>query len=90
MNNNFYYDRRLNAYPLKIITQIDAIDSDDIAELGKLLLIDKDSIDISEVPLHVLKKYGLKVLIAYEYYKEPVETNNVSDAVDTDDVSDAE
>ena len=90
MNNNFYHDRRLNAYPLKIITQIDAFDSDDIADIEMLLLNQKGSIDISEAPQHVLKRYGLKVLIAYEDCPAPVATDDVSDAIDTDDVLDAE
>ena len=66
MNNNFKYNKNRNQYPLKIITQIDAIEIDEVSELETLLLIDDGDIDISDVPKHIIEKHGLKVLVAYE------------------------
>ena len=71
MSDTFKYDTRRNCFKLKIITQIDIIDRDNVIELEKLLLIPKGSINISEVPQHILNKYGLKVLIAYEDVPAP-------------------
>ena len=66
MSNYFKFDKRRNVYPLIITTQIDFVDSDEIAELEKLLLIPKDSIGISAVPKHIMKRHGMKLLFAYE------------------------
>ena len=79
MSNYFKFDKRRNVYPLIITTQIDIIDRADITELEELLLIPKDSIDISAVPKHIMKGYGMKLLLAYEDVPEPVAIDVVAE-----------
>lgn len=77
MINSFTYIKQRNAYPLVLISQIDVIDDDDLAEIETTLDIPEGSIDTSAVSNRIKKNYGYKILIAYEnpyaYYPEPKE-----------------